>query len=370
MSALTFKRAVLAIVLLLSTATADAFGEILYTLTDLGSLGERDDSTALAINNRGEVVGVYLTKEGGQRAFIHDGSVMRDLGTLGGAESTARDINDNGQVVGYSLTAGNALHAFLFDSGVMTDLGTFGGAQSYAHAINNAGQIAGYADDPSDNPRAFRHENGSMIALGTLGNGSDSRGYGINEHGHVVGSSTLNSSPSHYPTHVFYHDGHTMVDLGTIGVSSRAFDVNDAGKLVGDYATGDGFEAAFYHDGTQFFRLGTLGGHNSTALGINKQGQIVGYAQLPNDEWHGFVSDGSRLIDLNTVSDAFAKGWTIEYAYGINDLGQIVGRAQHEDGRDHAILLTPVPEPSGLVALGGLVGMGLVAGWRRRRRKR
>jgi MYXO-CTERM domain-containing protein len=38
-------------------------------------------------------------------------------------------------------------------------------------------------------------------------------------------------------------------------------------------------------------------------------------------------------------------------------------------GLDLSVAATPIPEPSTLANLGGLLGMGLVAGWRRRRRK-
>jgi hypothetical protein len=59
MNTLNVKRGVLAIVFLLCIATGQAWGEIRYTLTDLGTIGNSAYSTALAINNRGEVVGVY-----------------------------------------------------------------------------------------------------------------------------------------------------------------------------------------------------------------------------------------------------------------------------------------------------------------------
>src|SRR6185503_13442543 len=53
---------------------------------------------------------------------------LTDLGTLGGSSSQAVAINEAGQIIGQSYLAGDAeQHAFVWQGGVMTDLGTLGG---------------------------------------------------------------------------------------------------------------------------------------------------------------------------------------------------------------------------------------------------
>ena len=63
---------------------------------------------------------------------------VSDLGTLGnplGSGATSR--NGTGDAVGYAFVAGSPyVHATLNRHGAVTDLGTLGGTQSFARAIN------------------------------------------------------------------------------------------------------------------------------------------------------------------------------------------------------------------------------------------
>jgi probable HAF family extracellular repeat protein len=88
---------------------------------------------------------------------------VTDLGTLGGVRTTSEGfpgINSFGQVTGYSYVSGNgAQHAFLYSNGVMRDLGTLGGANSYGEGINNSGQVTGYSALANGTTLAFLYRN-------------------------------------------------------------------------------------------------------------------------------------------------------------------------------------------------------------------
>src|SRR4051812_30493888 len=69
-----------------------------------------------------------------------------DLGTLGGGSSSALALNDQGQVVGSSQRADSTTHAFVWQDGTMRDLGTLGGKNSHAYGISNQGVVVGSSE--------------------------------------------------------------------------------------------------------------------------------------------------------------------------------------------------------------------------------
>ena len=158
----------------------------------LGTLGGGYESVALAVNNRGEVVGVssnlvpdVFGPLGTQnRVFLWKDGSMKDLGTLGGPDAGflglvgGVEINEAGQVVACSYTNSTAnpvtgtptLDPFLWQNGTMHDLGNLGGTSACATFINNYGQVGGYstlAGDLEFHP--FLWDRGTLKDLGTFG---------------------------------------------------------------------------------------------------------------------------------------------------------------------------------------------------------
>jgi len=188
----------------------------------------------------------------------------------------------------------------------MLDLQTVGGDDSRAYGINDTGVVVGKSFTDDGWHRASMWQNGQMADLGTLG-GYYSRAHSINNNNWVVGTA---QAVYDAPAQTFlWRDGH-MENLGNLwgllGVST-ARSVNDAGQVVGESSTATGwYHALFWQDGSMY-DLGTLGGLYSAA-------------------------------------------------YGINESGWIVGTATDTSGNTHAVLRQPVPEPSSVFAL--LCGIG------------
>lgn len=158
----------------------------------------RGRSVAFAISDRGHIVGEGSSE---RHAFLWRDGAGRDLGTLGnGLSSGAVAINERGQVLGWSHLTGDIYRGFVWQNGKMRDLGSLRGhgdddeltSSLDRSSINERGQIVGTSLTKGDRPHAhaFVWANGAMTDLGALGGkGGASGGEAINERGQIIGYS-------------------------------------------------------------------------------------------------------------------------------------------------------------------------------------
>jgi probable HAF family extracellular repeat protein len=330
--------------ILLLGALTSLEAEILYTVTDLGTLGGTY-AFGTGINNAGQVTGTSNTSGNTNHAFLYSDGQMIDLGTLGGSYSFGNGINNAGQVTGVSGTSTGNDHAFLYSSGQMMDLGTLAGLAgccSTGSGINDAGQVTGGSTLSESGYHAFIFRDGQMMDLGALeGSSNVSLGSGINNAGQVTGTG--------YGQYAFLYSNGQMIKLGTLGgTGSGNFGnaINDAGQITGSSVTSTGVSHAFLYSNGQMLDLGTLGGSYSSGRGINNAGQVVGSAEIVHSEplyfsANAFLYTNGQMTDLNQLIDP-ALGIRLYDAAGINDVGQIVatGAPTSDPFSTRAYLLT------------------------------
>jgi probable HAF family extracellular repeat protein len=337
-------------------------------------------------------------------AIADRGYQLTDLGTLGGASSGATGVDEDGAVVGWSLTDAGARRAFIWhDASGLDQLGTLqNGSYSSADALSDHGEwIAGNSGiRPSLDPEMFADINqgfswngGSMQSVGAFYNPATpnrrfgtSEAHGVNDLGQVVGFS--NVQRQNLQSAFLWEDG-VLKDIGHATESvtnTRAFDINNAGQVVGDIIAGgsSGDSQAFVWQGDEFQNLPTADGYAfSTAIAVNEDGDAVGWSGnesitsavrwsngivedigvLPGDEssraldvndmgqvvgssgsaaaTRAFIWESGAMTDLNSLL-APDSGWTLTEAAGINNQGAIVGSGL-KNGQPRAFLLKPAP---------------------------
>ena len=201
-----------------SHAFLTAPNSVLTSASDLGSLRACGNSDGHAVNNHSEVVGNTDLISGlavvSHAMYWSSAFGMVELGVLGttpafgnffGNSSTALAINDSGQIVGSSsfnnMPGLSYTHAFLTTrSGPMQDIGTLGGNGATAFSINNAGQVVGNALTTGDaRLHAFLYVAGAMTDLNSV---IVSPGWElvsashINDNGQIIACARLTTDPS------------------------------------------------------------------------------------------------------------------------------------------------------------------------------
>ncbi|MGH9243453.1 MAG: hypothetical protein ACRD29_03885 [Acidimicrobiales bacterium] len=233
---------------------------------------------ATGVNNRGHVVGWAEVSDRDSTCNQTD----QFLGFLGALWDTRRDrmhelpplpggdtasaavaINDRGQVVGISGDCSNAVggfsarHAVMWEDGEVTDIGDLGGeAWNTPMAINQWGVVVGFANQagtPGDdfNEEAFLWtERGGIRPLGMLDGDVRSEALGVNNWGLVVGLSRGAAGDTAVIWRHAIWGGDDIVDLNTLapdydGHLDYAGDINDAGVITGQAISATGEPVAF-----------------------------------------------------------------------------------------------------------------------------
>jgi probable HAF family extracellular repeat protein len=294
-----------------------------------------------------------------------------------GVASTAMDVNDQGQVVGTYTTADGTTVAFIWQAGALTTLYTSSAGPlttNAAYCINNSGQIGGIADSvaavwttPSSyvalqaggqefvgvvqavrnsaglqavgfTDQAFRSVGSVVSVLPDLGRGSHAMA--INRDGVTTGYVGRPSGHGSVDAASSWNADGVLSVFGPPSVASRANTISDRGLVAGrvDHA------AALWIGGT-LTSIGAPCNAGAEAFHASIRDQVVGSIACPFD---GLPSGGAflflegHLTNLNRLIPNTADGahWNhLDAAYAINAHDQIVGIGTY-DGQSRAFLLT------------------------------
>lgn len=319
---------------------------------------------AYGINDAGIVTGIWEpTSQPNYRPFTYDTNTntFTDLGPLNsytnpntGAVSNGRmyadgswpaksvmDINEAGQIIGSGVVVGpnsptnpanlNRSRGMIIESGTITTVepqpepGT-GNNQSYSYAygINDLGTVVGHAthggiwidgDGPYNSQQPYRrYADGTMEFLPMIA-GWNAVANAVNNSNLTVGSGVFDPESDTITTAMLWA-GTTPQAIPYLpgGWRSAAFDVNDAGQIVG-YSTS-----------------------NRTIPNILALGE------------RAFLYENGELSFLDDLIAPNSE-WNLVYAYSINERGDITGVGLYQGETRPFLLLATVPEPmTGMVS--------------------
>jgi len=362
-----------------------------YEIMDLGTLAGHS-SSANALNDRGQVVGMSQTEKGEMYAFIWDATQgMRQITKDGPYATFARDINNKGQAIGYEdlnmphqarpgsrrdYFSERRERGFLWtESGGEKTL-EYPDCESVSPSrINNEGQITGRCwKDPRNQFVVVWDASGEAIDFGTLVEGIRYAPL-LNNHGVFAGFRRTQGepeSPGSRESVPFVLEGKQLLEIQqpepTIHINS-VLDINDRNQVLFSASTAKATrrERLFiWTSGEGFADLDTPALTHVFVRRFNDRGQVVGSSgpYLPSEilemigirwEWtSNFLERAFREPEpeavvwvegkIHDLSDLVPKdnGWErLETAADINNRGQIVGNGKI-GGEQHAFLLTPI----------------------------
>lgn len=323
-----------------------------FSMIDLGDLPGGDNfSSASAINDLGQVVGLSKNADG-TRAFIWDqGQGMRQL------FSDSTPLVDGQQ--GYTV--------YLQDMSVgyvtLNNTGTYGGAfgpgflyqpanpaikiySQTVKAINDSGQFItmnGYGSGPG---YLYNADNSRTTLNGQLSYSNVALPMALNNAGQVVG--IVNIGGARYDAVMWDQQGNPIslnTRSGAFSEESFAIGINSSGTVLGYRYTSTFDVDSFIW--TQSGGLVSLGApvnvdykYAAKASAINDSGVVIGNFGTRGFYW----TQDTGMVFLDQLVDGLTPYDVIE-ATGINDAGLIVGSIQRNGNIWHAFVLTPVPEP-------------------------
>jgi hypothetical protein len=246
------------------------------------------------INERGDIVGVFIDSNGVTRAFVRfsDGTFSAPIvdpnDTVGFTEG--RGINNSRTVDGDYVGGDNELHSFFLSNGTFTQYDVPGALETNLLSINDAGDFTGGFDpDGSGIFQAFISVGGTLTSFSVPG-ALSTFAYELNNSNQLVVGYYIDSGI----LHGYFRDAngalHFPIDP-TGSVATVLFGLNDRNWVVGRYADSSGVtHGLFFVPPNQFSTFDYPGSAFTSLNGINDQEFICGRYVDGSGIAHGFIA--------------------------------------------------------------------------------
>jgi len=246
------------------------------------------------INEKGDIVGIFLDSLGVSRGFVRfkNGSFSAPIvdpnDTVGFTEG--RGINNPGTVCGDYATSDGNTHGFFLSGGTFTEYDVPGALSTVVLGINDPADFAGGFSDDDVIFQAFVNIGGTITSFSVPG-ASLTLAYQLNNSKKLVVGYYVDNSGI---LHGYFRDAngalHFPIDpSGSVG--TVLFGDNEKNWVVGRYADSSGVtHGLFFVPPDSFFTFDFPGSTFTSLNGISAQGNICGRYVDASGIAHGFIA--------------------------------------------------------------------------------
>jgi probable HAF family extracellular repeat protein len=319
-------------------------------LTKIDYPGATNTGT-FGITPQGEVYGVYVLSGVGHGYVYSTGGGFTTIDYPGATFTYVTGRNASGDIAGHWIDSAGVSHGYTLSNGQFTSIDYPGASFTALSAIDPEGNIAGRCTVNGVNygfllPTTRPPLRYTVRDLGMVG-APPGQPETVTNNRLIAGTVTTDAGLLHA---IVWSGSGVMTDLGSAGLNSIAFGINESGLTVGQAETaiqdpnGEDFCGtqalglpgtgatcmAFATQDGVMRPLQTLGGANGRAIAVNSRAQIVGTAEnatvdpsCPSPQKYQFkpvLWQGEEVQELPT-----AGGDQNGLASNINENGEIVG---------------------------------------------
>jgi hypothetical protein len=143
---------------------------------------------AIGINDKGDVVGLYLDSGSVQHGFVKRGAKYTSIDVKGDTKTEAWGINNSGQIAVFALASTGGYESFLYNGKTFKKISepNAGTSGTIARIVNNKGDVAGAYFDSSGSEIGFLLDAGKYYDVKDP-NATSTRPDGLNDKLEIVG---------------------------------------------------------------------------------------------------------------------------------------------------------------------------------------
>jgi hypothetical protein len=147
---------------------------------------------AMGINDKGDVVGLYLDSGNVQHGFVKKGTKYSRIDVSGGTSTEAWGINNSGQIVVFALGSTGGYESFLYNGKTFKPVSDpkAGSTGTIARIVNNKGDVAGAYFDSNGFEVGFLRHGGKYFDVKDPKANNVTKPDGLNDKLEIVGRYT------------------------------------------------------------------------------------------------------------------------------------------------------------------------------------